>query len=107
MPSRSLLSRLPALALLALAGPAWSQATIVPADPVQFERISLRQTVDSCAFDPDVVQVSASNSDYFVDVAACCALESAPACASLAYSPLFERFGRGPTRPVRGCNRRG
>jgi hypothetical protein len=41
------------------------------------------------------VQVGAANPDYFVDVAACCALESAPACASLAYSPLFERFGRG------------
>ena len=43
------------------------------------------------------MQVVATNPDYFVDVAACCALESAPACASLAYSPLFERFGRGVT----------
>ena len=33
---------------------------------------------------------------YFVDVAGRCALESAPACASLAYSPLFERFWQGP-----------
>ena len=30
--------------------------------------------------------------DYFIDVVARCALESAPACASLTYSPLFERF---------------
>jgi hypothetical protein len=42
-----------------------------------------------------IVQESATNPDYFVDVAACCALESAPACASLAYSPLFERFWQG------------
>jgi len=42
------------------------------------------------------VQVTANYPDYFVDVAVCCALESAPACASLAYSPLFERFWQGP-----------
>jgi hypothetical protein len=47
-----------ALALLACASQAAAQASIVPADPVQFERISLRQTVDSCAFDEDNVQVS-------------------------------------------------
>ena len=45
--------------LLLLASPlAWAQASIVPADPVQFERVSLRQTVDDCAFDPERVRVS-------------------------------------------------
>ena len=45
--------------LLLLASPlAWAQASVVPADPVQFERVSLRQTVDDCAFDPDRVRVS-------------------------------------------------
>ena len=29
----------------------------MPADPVQFERVSLRQTVDDCAFDPSRVSV--------------------------------------------------
>jgi len=43
-----------------------------------------------------IVQTTAVYPDYFVDVAVCCALESAPACASLAYSPLFERFWQGP-----------
>lgn len=47
-----------ALALLACASQAAAQASIVPTDPVQFERISLRQTVDSCAFNEDNVQVS-------------------------------------------------
>jgi hypothetical protein len=46
------------LGLAAGASVAWAQATIVPADPVEFERISLRQTVDSCTFDPDAVDVS-------------------------------------------------
>jgi hypothetical protein len=45
--------------LLLLASPlAWAQASIVPAQPVQFERVSLRQTVDDCAFDPERVRVS-------------------------------------------------
>lgn len=55
--SRSCLG-LVALTLLACASQAAAQASIVPADPLQFERISLRQTVDSCAFNEDNVQVS-------------------------------------------------
>lgn len=48
-----------AMPLLLLASPlAWAQAQVVPADPVQFERVSLRQTVDDCAFDPERVSVS-------------------------------------------------
>ena len=48
-----------AMPLLLLASPlAWAQAQVVPADPVQFERVSLRQTVDDCAFDPERVRVS-------------------------------------------------
>jgi|CXWL01.1.fsa_nt_gi hypothetical protein len=41
-------------------------STIVPSDPVQFERVSLRQTVDSCAFDPSVVSVSFESSSITV-----------------------------------------
>ena len=44
--------------LIALAPLAQAQeARIVPADPVQFERVALRQTVDDCAFDPATVRV--------------------------------------------------
>lgn len=46
----------PVLSLCATS--AWSQTRIVPSDPVQFERVSLRQTVDSCMFAEDSVHVS-------------------------------------------------
>lgn len=53
------LSRHIVLPLLLLASPlAWAQARVVPADPVQFERVALRQTVDDCAFDPERVRVT-------------------------------------------------
>jgi hypothetical protein len=58
MPIPSTLRLAAVLGLLAGAGQALAQASIVPAEPVQFERISLRQTVDSCTFDPDTVEVS-------------------------------------------------
>jgi hypothetical protein len=45
-------------ALLIASAAAWSQTRVVPADPVQFERVSLRQTVDDCTFDPDRVRVT-------------------------------------------------
>ena len=46
--------------LLLLASPlAWAAGpAVVPAEPVQFERVSLRQTVDDCAFDPERVRVT-------------------------------------------------
>lgn len=43
---------------LALPGLAAAQSRIVPPEPVEFERISLRQTVDSCAFDETRVRVA-------------------------------------------------
>jgi hypothetical protein len=42
-------------------------ARIVPADPVQFERVSLRQTVDDCAFDPSTVRVSMEANLIYVE----------------------------------------
>lgn len=54
----------PLLVLSATA--ASSQTRIVPADPVQFERVSLRQTVDSCTFDEDSVSVSLDRSTLVV-----------------------------------------
>lgn len=56
------------LALLAGTTQAAAQASIVPADPIQFERISLRQTVDSCAFNEDNVQVSYERSSGVIKV---------------------------------------
>ena len=50
--------KFPLLLPLLLAAPAAFAQQIVPADPIQFERVSLRQTVDDCAFDPDAVRVS-------------------------------------------------
>jgi len=47
-----------AAALLVLPGLACAQSRIVPREPVEFERISLRQTVDSCAFDETRVRVA-------------------------------------------------
>lgn len=46
------------LLLAAAAAGAAAQARIEPADPVQFERVALRQTVDDCMFDPSAVDVS-------------------------------------------------
>lgn len=48
----------PLIAALLLAAPLAQAQQIVPADPVQFERVSLRQVVDDCMFDPDRVQVT-------------------------------------------------
>jgi hypothetical protein len=45
------------LSIFASAG-ALAQARIVPAEPIQFERVHLRQTVDSCVFAEDNVVVS-------------------------------------------------
>lgn len=54
--------------LLAAAPLAQAQdARIVPADPVQFERVSLRQTVDDCAFDPERVRVTMQGSTIHVE----------------------------------------
>ena len=47
-----------AAACLAVPGVALAQSRIVPPEPVEFERISLRQTVDSCAFDETRVGVA-------------------------------------------------
>jgi hypothetical protein len=58
MLSRSLLRGAAALLLAVTAGAALAQARIEPPDPVQFERIALRQTVDDCMFDPAAVDVS-------------------------------------------------
>lgn len=49
---------IPLMAASALPGLALAQSRIVPPDPVEFERVSLRQTVDSCAFDESRVRVS-------------------------------------------------
>ena len=43
---------------LALPGVALAQSRIEPPDPIEFERVSLRQTVDSCMFDETRVRVS-------------------------------------------------
>lgn len=48
----------------------WAQAQdarIVPADPLQFEHVSLRQTVDDCAFDPERVRVTLQDSVIHVE----------------------------------------
>ncbi|HET9482649.1 MAG TPA: hypothetical protein VFO79_01725 [Xanthomonadales bacterium] len=49
---------IPFVAASILPGVALAQSRIVPPDPVEFERVSLRQTVDSCAFDESRVRVS-------------------------------------------------
>ena len=50
-----------ALVLLACAAlPATAASRIVPATPTAFERVNLRMTVDSCAFNPGTVHVSAA-----------------------------------------------
>lgn len=47
------------LSLLSIApGVALAQSRIEPPDPIEFERVSLRRTVDSCAFDETRVHVS-------------------------------------------------
>lgn len=46
-----------AVAAVLISSDAAAQSTIVPSDPVQFERISLRQTVDSCTFNENNVSV--------------------------------------------------
>lgn len=55
--SRLLVSSLLACAAL-LPGIVLAQARVVPAEPTQFERVHLRQTVDSCVFAEDNVVVS-------------------------------------------------
>lgn len=55
---RSVLAVLMALACAAPVGAAQAQSRFAPSDPVEFERVSLRQTVDSCAFDETRVRVS-------------------------------------------------
>lgn len=57
--------------LLAVAGtlvalPALAASHIVPALPTAFEPVNLRMTVDSCAFNPDVVRVSMSGNHVTV-----------------------------------------
>jgi hypothetical protein len=55
---RNPLPRFAVAAALALSAPlALAQARVVPTDPVQYERVSLRQTVDSCTFAEDRVLV--------------------------------------------------
>jgi hypothetical protein len=54
-----------ALALPAFA--ALAQSRIVPADPSQFERVSLRQTVDDCQFSPANVRVSYERATIVVE----------------------------------------
>jgi hypothetical protein len=55
-PRAVLLVAAPLLALCA--GDAVAQSTLVPAEPSAFERVHLRQTVDSCMFDESRVEVS-------------------------------------------------
>lgn len=43
---------------LLLAGVAVAQSRVVPTDPIQFERVHLRQTVDNCRFASESVSVS-------------------------------------------------
>ena len=56
------------LSLAALLAPAFAaaQSRIEPADPIEFERVSLRQTVDSCMFDETRVRVSFDGSTIVV-----------------------------------------
>ena len=48
----------PLFLLSVLPGPVLAQSRIEPPDPIEFERVSLRQTVDSCTFDETRVRVS-------------------------------------------------
>lgn len=49
-------------ALTAFCLPAFAQSRIVPAQPIAFEPVNLRMTVDSCMFAPATVQVRAVGS---------------------------------------------
>ncbi|HVF33932.1 MAG TPA: hypothetical protein VND91_01260 [Candidatus Saccharimonadia bacterium] len=55
-----------AAACLAIPGLALAQSRIVPPNPVEFERVALRQTVDSCAFDELRVSVELEGRTIFV-----------------------------------------
>jgi hypothetical protein len=55
--SRSLVPLLAVLAL-PLTGTSLAQTRVVPTEPVQFERVHLRQTVDSCTFAAEDVSIS-------------------------------------------------
>lgn len=57
MPARSLFTALIALSFFTPAL-ALAQSRFAPSQPVEFERVSLRQTVDSCAFNPSRVSVT-------------------------------------------------
>lgn len=59
MPFPASLARLAAACLSVASNALLAQARVEPPDPVQFERIALRQTVDDCMFDPGAVDVSA------------------------------------------------
>ena len=60
--------RLPYLLLLALSPAAHAaEPSIEPENPVEFERIALRQTVDSCAFNDDTVQVRLEGRTFIVE----------------------------------------
>ena len=55
------------LPLVIAAAPMAQAADIVPADPVQFEHVSVRQVVDDCAFDPERVRVAMQGNLIRVD----------------------------------------